>query len=167
MVDARHRVEETRQELQAREAEIRRHPYLDALAAGAVSREELRRFAGQQYHIIGSDLRAMALVIVKADSAETREFFWGGIQGERGALEALETFATALAMPAGEPPGARADPRGIRVQCLCRLARPLRLVRRVCRRLPGESRSVGVELRPDEPGAEGAIPDEGWGRRFL
>ena len=102
MVDARHLVEETRQELQAVEAQIRRHPYLDALEAEAVSRDELRRFAGQQYHIIASDLRAMALVIAKADSAETREFFWGGIQAERAALEALEAFAGALAMPAGD-----------------------------------------------------------------
>jgi len=110
MVDARHLVEETRQELQAVEAQIRRHPYLDALEAEAVSRDELRRFAGQQYHIIASDLRAMALVIAKADSAETREFFWGGIQAERAALEALEAFAGALAMPAGDLKGAEPIP---------------------------------------------------------
>jgi len=47
MVDACHLVEETRQELQTVEAQIRRHPYLDAVEAGAVSRDELRRFAGQ------------------------------------------------------------------------------------------------------------------------
>jgi len=110
MVDARHLVEETRQELQAVEARIRRHPYLDALEAEAVSRDELRRFAGQQYHIIASDLRAMALVIAKADSAETRDFFWGGIQAERAALEALEAFAGALAMPAGDLKGAEPIP---------------------------------------------------------
>ncbi|MCI0407920.1 MAG: hypothetical protein L0191_05035 [Acidobacteria bacterium] len=110
MVDARHLVEETRQELQAVEARIRRHPYLDAVETEAVSRDELRRFAGQQYHIIASDLRAMALVIAKADSAETREFFWGGIQAERAALEALEAFAGALAMPAGDLKGAEPIP---------------------------------------------------------
>ena len=110
MVDARHLVEETRHELQAVEAQIRRHPYLDALEAEAVSRDELRRFAGQQYHIIASDLRAMALVIAKAESAETRDFFWGGIQAERAALEALEAFAGALAMPAGDLKGAEPIP---------------------------------------------------------
>jgi thiaminase len=110
MVDARHLVEETRQELQEVEARIRRHPYLDAVGAKAVSRDELRRFAGQQFHIIASDLRAMALVITKADSAETREFFWGGIQAERAALEALEAFAGALGMPAGELEGAEPIP---------------------------------------------------------
>jgi hypothetical protein len=36
MVEARHLVEETRQELQAVEVRIRRHPYLDALEAEAV-----------------------------------------------------------------------------------------------------------------------------------
>jgi thiaminase len=102
MVDAAHLVEETRKALQSVETRIRRHPYLDALEAGRVSRDELRRFAGQQHHIITSDLRAMALLIAKADSAETREFFWGGMQGERAAVEALQAFATALAMPAAE-----------------------------------------------------------------
>ncbi|MEE8242815.1 MAG: transcriptional regulator [candidate division NC10 bacterium] len=102
MVDAGHLVEETRQELQAVETRIRRHPYLDAVEAGSLSRNELRRFAGQQHHIIGSDLRAMALLIAKAETAKAREFFWGGIQGERSALEALHAFASALAMPAEE-----------------------------------------------------------------
>lgn len=102
MVDVDHLVEATRKELQAVEARIRRHPYLDAVEAGQVSRDELHRFAGQQYHIIGSDLKAMALLIAKADSSETRDFFWGGIQGERAALEGLQAFATALGMPVAE-----------------------------------------------------------------
>ncbi|MFQ5988754.1 MAG: transcriptional regulator [Candidatus Methylomirabilales bacterium] len=100
MVDASHLVEETRQELRAVETRIREHPYLAALEAGQISRDELRRFAGQQHHIITSDLRAMAHVIAKAESVETREFFWGGIQGEWSALEALHAFASAIAMPA-------------------------------------------------------------------
>ncbi len=102
MVDVDHLVEATRKELQAVEARIRRHPYLDAVQAGQVSRDELRRFAGQQYHIIGSDLKAMALLIAKAHSSETRDFFWGGIQGEQAALEGLQAFATALGMPVAE-----------------------------------------------------------------
>jgi thiaminase len=102
MVDAAHLVTETRKALQAVETRIRQHPYLDALEAGEVPTDELRRFAGQQHHIITSDLRAMALVIAKAESAETREFFWGGIQGERAAVEALQAFASALAIPAAD-----------------------------------------------------------------
>ena len=102
MVDARHLVEETRQALEAVETRIRRHPYLDALEAGSLAREELRRFAGQQHHIIESDLRAMGLLIAKAESPETREFFRGSIQGEWSALEALHAFAGALPMPAEE-----------------------------------------------------------------
>ncbi|MEE8228890.1 MAG: hypothetical protein V3R69_03360 [candidate division NC10 bacterium] len=102
MVDAASLVEETRKTLQAVETRIRRHPYLDAVEAGQISKDELRRFAGQQHHIIGSDLRAMALLIAKAGSTKTREFFWGGIQGERTALEGLHAFATALAMPVGD-----------------------------------------------------------------
>lgn len=102
MVDAAHLVRETRKELQGVEARIRRHPYLDALEIGQVSHDELRRFAGQQHHIITSDLRAMALLVAKADSTETREFFWGGIQGERAAVDALQAFASALAIPPAE-----------------------------------------------------------------
>ncbi|MFQ5657146.1 MAG: hypothetical protein ACE5G5_06370, partial [Candidatus Methylomirabilales bacterium] len=77
MMDVGRLVEETRKDLQAVEARVRQHPYLDAVEAGRVSRDELRRFAEQQYHIISSDLRAMGILIAKADSAETREFFWG------------------------------------------------------------------------------------------
>lgn len=112
MMDVDHLVEAIRKDLQPVEARIRQHPYLDAVEARQVSRDALRRFAGQQYHIIGSDLKAMALLIARADSPETREFFWAGIQGERAALEGLQAFATALGMPvadleAAEPiPGA-------------------------------------------------------------
>lgn len=112
VVDAAQLVTETRKALEAVETRIRRHPYLDALEAGQIPQEELRRFAGQQHHIITSDLRAMALLITKAESVETREFFWGGLQGERAAVEALRAFARSLAIPpadleAAEPmPGA-------------------------------------------------------------
>lgn len=102
MVNARHLVEETRHALQEVETRIRRHPYLDALDAGSLAREELRRFAGQQYHIIGSDLRAMALLIAKAESPETREFFWGGIQGEWSALDEEAAF---FELFSSQPPG--------------------------------------------------------------
>jgi len=100
MVDAAALVEETRQTLQAVEAQIRRHPYLDAVEGGRLSSDDLRRFAGQQYHIIGSDLKALALCIAQAESPEALEFFWGGIQGERAALDALQGFAGALGMSA-------------------------------------------------------------------
>jgi hypothetical protein len=102
MVHVARLVEETRQDLQTVGERIRRHPYLDAVEAGGVSRDALRRFAGQQAHIIGSDLRSMALLIAKADSAESREFFWGGMHAERAALEALQAFASALTMSAAE-----------------------------------------------------------------
>ncbi len=102
MVDAAHLVTDTRNALQEVEARIRRHPYLELLEAGRVSHDELRRFAGQQHHIITSDLRALALLVARADSDETREFFWGGIQGERAAVAALQAFASALGIPPGQ-----------------------------------------------------------------
>ncbi len=110
MGDARRVVTETQEELKVIEERIRRHPYLDLLEAGRIPQPQLQLFAGQQYHIISSDLRAMALLVTKAESAETREFFWGGLQGERAALEALRTFATAVGMRAEDLPTAEPIP---------------------------------------------------------
>ena len=44
-------IEEIRRELDPEE--IRRHPYLAAPESGGLRREDLTRFAGEQYHIIG------------------------------------------------------------------------------------------------------------------
>jgi hypothetical protein len=52
LANARRLVEEIRRELDPIEKEIRRHPYLAALEAGHVHREDLARFAGEQHHII-------------------------------------------------------------------------------------------------------------------
>src|SRR5262245_47057904 len=63
MTDARRLVEEIGRELGPTEQEIRHHPYVTALEAGRVRREELPRFAGEQYHIIRSDLRSVAQLL--------------------------------------------------------------------------------------------------------
>jgi thiaminase len=38
------------------------HPYLSAIEEGGVPRDLFKLFAGQQYHIISSDLRSIALL---------------------------------------------------------------------------------------------------------
>jgi len=62
MINAQQLVEEIRHELDPVEQELRHHPYLAALESGPVRREDLTCFAGEQYHIIRSDLRSVALL---------------------------------------------------------------------------------------------------------
>ena len=63
MRDARSFMEEVRRDLESVEREIRSHPYLAELEAGRIRREDRKRFAGEQYHVIRSDLRSVALLV--------------------------------------------------------------------------------------------------------
>ncbi len=105
-------VEAVRQELQTLNARILSHPYLQALQACRIGRACLQLFATQQSHIIGSDLRSVALMVARASSERSRGFFIELLEGERAALQALGSFAAAIGMApsthaAGEPlPGA-------------------------------------------------------------
>lgn len=51
-------VQDIRQDLAPIENQIRNHPYITALENGQVPVSNLRAFAGEQYHIIKSDLRS-------------------------------------------------------------------------------------------------------------
>ena len=109
-------VEEIRQDLREVEARIAGHPYLEALEQRRIAPEKLRLFAGEQYHIVGSDLRSFALLVSRHGDTASGRFFLDMVQGERAALEALSTFAAAVGMSeddlrANEPtPGAQAYP---------------------------------------------------------
>src|SRR3990172_10019546 len=93
-------VEGVRRELQPLNERILNHPYIQALGAGRIERGQLRIFAGQQSHIIGSDLRSVALMVTRASSEPSREFFLELLEGERAALKALDLFrAAAVAAP--------------------------------------------------------------------
>src|SRR5216117_1116414 len=114
MINAEKLVEEIRHELAPVEQEIRCHPYLAALETGRVRREDLTRFAGEQHHIIQSDLRSIALLVNRFGASPSRPFFQAMLGGETTALAALGTFAAATGMDdarlqAYEPaPGAHA-----------------------------------------------------------
>jgi len=114
MATAQVLIQEIRRELEPVEQEIRRHPYLAALESGRVRREDLTRFAGEQYHIIGSDLRSVALLVHRFGTTPSGPLFQGVLGGETLALAALRAFGTALGMDDGrfqayEPtPGAHA-----------------------------------------------------------
>ena len=109
---ARQLLENTRKAIASTEERIRRHPYLEALEAHGVKKGKLGMFAGQQCHIIESDLRSVALIVSRAESQRARDFLSGMLQGERAALTALGHFGQALGqsweqLHAAEPlPGA-------------------------------------------------------------
>jgi len=96
-------VEGVRRELQPIEAKILNHRYLQALEAGRIERGQLRIFAGQQFHIIGSDLRSVAQMVARAGSERSQAFFLELLEGERVALKALDLFRAAV-VAAPEPP---------------------------------------------------------------
>lgn len=105
-----------RKELEPVEREIRSHPYLDEVEAGHLTRDDLRIFAGEQYHIIRSDLRSVALLVNRFGSGPSGPFFQGVLSGEAAALAALRAFAEAVGLTesplqASEPhPGCQAYP---------------------------------------------------------
>jgi pyrroloquinoline quinone (PQQ) biosynthesis protein C len=99
---ARELIEEARRGIAAVEARIRQHPYLGALEARKMDRGKLATFAGQQWHIIESDLRSVALIVARSASQATRDFFMGMLQGERAALDALAAFGKAVGLPGGD-----------------------------------------------------------------
>lgn len=91
-------IEEIRRDLVVIEQEIRAHPYLVELEAGRVRRGALARFAGEQYHIIRSDLRSAGLLVHRFATTESGPFFQGVLAGESAALGALGAFARAMNM---------------------------------------------------------------------
>ena len=98
MADARQLIAETRAQLKPVEERFLAHPYLAAVEDGRIPREKLRLFAGEQYYIINSDLRSIALVVNRHAHLPSRDYLLGALQGEAGARDALLAFAQALAM---------------------------------------------------------------------
>lgn len=113
---ARRLVAELREALTGVEQQIRNHPYLTALENKQVSVENLKAFAGEQYHIIRSDLRSDALLVTRFGATPSGLFFRSILEGEIQALGLLLDFAKALGLNENdlqkyEPrPGAQAYP---------------------------------------------------------
>ncbi|HYL16238.1 MAG TPA: hypothetical protein VEV41_24610 [Terriglobales bacterium] len=55
-------------------------------------------FAGQQHHIISSDLRSIALILSRQGMLPSRRFLMNVLQGEAAALDALHAFAGTLGL---------------------------------------------------------------------
>ncbi len=95
---ARQLIDESRNAIVSTEERIRLHPYLDALEKRGFGKGRLGVFAGQQRHIIESDLRSMELAVSRAETGAAREFLSGMLEGERAALSALLLFGRALGL---------------------------------------------------------------------
>ncbi len=89
---------EIHRELTSVEKAIREHPYVRAVEAGEVRRERVRFFCGEQFHIIASDLRSIALLVHRSRTQRSREFFLKVLQGESAAWEALRPLSRAFGM---------------------------------------------------------------------
>lgn len=92
-------IEELRETLRPVEERLRQHPYIAAVEAGTLSAVALRRFAIEQYAIIESDLRSVALLVSRFGEDElVRDFFLDVLAGERAALEALGALGSAVGL---------------------------------------------------------------------
>ncbi len=98
MADARELIAETRAQLKGVEDKLFAHPYLSAVEEGRITKEKLRLFAGEQYYIINSDLRSVAMLVSRQSDAPNRDFFLAALQGEAAARDTLLAFAEALEM---------------------------------------------------------------------
>jgi pyrroloquinoline quinone (PQQ) biosynthesis protein C len=116
VADARTLVSEIHERLKPVEERLKAHPYLAALEDGRIPREKLRLIAGEQYHIINSDLRSITLLLDRHSHLPSRDYLLESLRTEAGARAALLIFARACDMSesdlrAYEPlPGCQAYP---------------------------------------------------------
>jgi pyrroloquinoline quinone (PQQ) biosynthesis protein C len=98
MSDAKTLFSEMKKEMADLEDRIRHHPFIAAVEAGEAPREALTIFAGEQYHIIESDLRSVAQLLSRHPAPLTHAFFWGTLQGEKAALNHIVVLGRALGL---------------------------------------------------------------------
>ncbi len=98
MNDTKEVVEKIRMDLRPLDEKILGHPYIMALNEGKLPLDSLRAFAGQQYHIIASDLRSIAGLLSRHGQLPSRPWLLAVLQGEAAALDALFTLAKKLSM---------------------------------------------------------------------
>ena len=74
--------------------QLLRHPYLARVEEGVLPLQAMQPFAGEQLHIISSDLRSVAELVARGGG----DLFLSVLDGERAALAALVPFAAAVGM---------------------------------------------------------------------
>jgi pyrroloquinoline quinone (PQQ) biosynthesis protein C len=112
MSNARAVIEEIRSQLKPVNEQIFGHPYLSTLEQGKVPRDCLRAFAGQQYHIVSSDLRSVSTLVGRHGHLPSRVFLMNILQGEAAAMDALLAFGEALDLDEEELQSYEPSPEG-------------------------------------------------------
>lgn len=103
-MSARDLVAEIRPGLRDVEERIRRHPWLDALERGEVSRDALAAFAREQLLIIASDANGFSSMRRRFEFPPESDYLDGMLAGEHAALKVLPAFAQAARLrPPFEP----------------------------------------------------------------
>jgi hypothetical protein len=87
-----------RQDLADVEERIKGNSWLAELSAGRLSTGALRTFAGEQLQIIPSDLRSFEVLSQRFAVDPAHGYLAGMANGERAALQALESFASAVGL---------------------------------------------------------------------
>jgi hypothetical protein len=80
------------------DAQLRGHPYLDALARGEVTEEGLRAAAALWHQAIVSDLCAAAMMVQRFGHTPARDFLNGFLQSEFAALDGLRPILRKLGL---------------------------------------------------------------------
>jgi len=91
-------IDEIRRDLEILERKILEHAYVKALEEARISRDKLCLFVGEQYTIIGSDLRSVAHLVTRFGAYPSRDFFLTVLQGEKAAWDSLLVLARAIGM---------------------------------------------------------------------
>jgi len=94
-------VQATRAQLKAVENKLLAHPYLSAVEHGRITKEKLRLFAGEQYYIINSDQRSVALVNLPAWGSSCPRMS-AALKDKYGLSSEAVTFFDLFAAPAPE-----------------------------------------------------------------
>lgn len=87
-----------RQDLIDVEERIKGNSWLAELEAGRLSTGALRAFAGEQLHIIPSDMRSFEMLAQRFGTDPAHGYLTGMVAAERAALGALEAFASAVGL---------------------------------------------------------------------
>ncbi len=167
MLHARALFDQIRRDLEPIHDRLLKHPYLQLLETGQIGREKLRLFAGEQYAIIGSDLRSAAQLVNRFGVSPSRDFFLGILQGEKAAWDALLAFGSGLGLTEADldayEPLAGAHAYTCYMAWLALYASDAE----VAAAYLAQFSSLGSELRSPAPYSQGALWPRGEGSRVL
>ncbi|MGH4018791.1 MAG: transcriptional regulator [Pseudonocardiaceae bacterium] len=97
-MDAETLCTQVRNSLRDVEERIRGHQWLADLEAGRIPRAAIRSFAGEQFHVIPSDLSSFEMLAGRFADDPARGYLEDMAAGERAALHALEGFGAAVGL---------------------------------------------------------------------